>query len=99
MAFVSATSHICERVLLERDNIPTLVRLVDVFYVPEDGPQMQDGARLPIGLTLYAQITVTPDDNEEHKATIRITRPDGSEKTVELPSQQFEAGAVVKDAD
>ena len=53
MALVGAVAVICEKILLERDGVTTLVRVVDVFTVPENAS---------VDLSLWTQIRITADD-------------------------------------
>jgi len=74
---VSAALITCERALIERDNVVSAVRLVDVFYV-------QETANLPEKLSgvvqLYAVLALkvgSAASTGEHEVTLELIRPDG----------------------
>jgi hypothetical protein len=68
MALVGAVAVICEKILLERDGVTTLVRVVDVFTVPENAS---------VDLSLWTQIRITADDDAKHSLDLELVRPDG----------------------
>ena len=68
MALVGAVAVICEKILLEKDGVTTLVRVVDVFTVPENAS---------VDLSLWTQIRITSDDDAKHSLDLELVRPDG----------------------
>jgi hypothetical protein len=76
MALKSATSAVCQNILVERDGVPSLIRVVDIFTVPAALPSVH-GNVLPIPMSLYINIKVSNDDEELHTVAFSLERPDG----------------------
>lgn len=86
MAVVSAFVIICQQVLIEKDNVPSVIRMVDLFSAPPDMPRLPDGSLVPVSMQLYINIRLTPDDDAVHNVSFTLTRPDGSVTQRELLS-------------
>lgn len=85
-----AAAFLCERVLTERDNVQSFIRIVDRFAIAKLPP----GAQLPPGIPLpmiQANLVVILKAGDltasQYKLSVTLTKPDGSE----LPSQDTEA--------
>jgi hypothetical protein len=88
MAFVSANAVVCEKSLTEKDNVVTLVRVVDAFFIP---PAMVGKPESPpVILTVYINIRTTSDDEDPHTVVLDLVRPDG--ETTPIP---ISTGAIV----
>ncbi len=82
MAFVSANAVVCERALTEKDNVATLVRVVEVFFIP---PNLIGKAESPaVSMTVYLNIRVTSDDDNAHTVTLDLVRPDGETSPISI---------------
>jgi hypothetical protein len=81
MAFVSAYAVVCEKSLTEKDNVVTLVRVVEVFFIPPEMVGKPDSP--PVLMTVYLNIRVTHDDEDPHTVALDLVRPDG--ETVPIP--------------
>jgi hypothetical protein len=76
MALVNALVIICEKVLRETDEVHTLVRVVDLFTIPDD-------PKAAVQLALWVQIKLTADDEHKHSLSLVLVRPTGErEETV-----------------
>lgn len=72
-----AAAFLCEKVLFEKDEVITAVRIVDTFYVslPKDLPA---GAKPTIQVTvLLAFKKAVGDEAEKHQATLVVQAPSG----------------------
>jgi|SRR5579863_7675811 len=77
--FVSAFT--CERVLREKDDVLSAIRLVDVFFVPEDAPV---GA--VIQFYAFVSLKIVPAPDEEITLGLTLIRPTGEREHVPAPS-------------
>jgi hypothetical protein len=73
MAFVHANALICEKVLVEKDNVGSLVRVVDSFSIPTESV----GKEIPIQMCLWVQIRLSNDDSDNHSLSFELIRPSG----------------------
>lgn len=80
MAFVSASAFICEKVLTEKDEVSSAIRIVEVFFVP---PAIENVSRV-VAMCLYSSIRLTPDDEEPHSVLFTLVRPNGEKR--DLPA-------------
>jgi hypothetical protein len=91
---ISATAFICERTLIEKDDVMSAIRLVDLFYVTEF--QIQEGKPVPpqpipgrsigqafVSMFLVIILKAQPGDQSSHSLILRITNPAGEEKNVD----------------
>lgn len=81
MAFKSAMAAVCQNVLVERDGVPSLIRIVDLFSVSREIVLPIDGALPPIPMSLYINIKLSCDDADPHTLEFSLERPDGESKT------------------
>lgn len=88
MALLSANILVCERILVEKDQVPTLVRVVDLFFVSPETPKSPDGKLPPMAMSLYASVVLTADDDDEHEVSIDLVRPDGSISPINTTKQK-----------
>jgi len=70
---LSVSAFVCDRILIEKDDVCSAIRIVDVHYVPPDVPQ---GAALEITLFMVIK-TLNPG---EAPLTLKLLTPDGSER-------------------
>jgi hypothetical protein len=68
---------ICEKVLREHDNVPTLIRIVDIFNVETPIDPLPEGVHLGTPLTIFVALK-SGDVAGEHEIGLRLTRPDGT---------------------
>src|SRR4051794_30115441 len=66
---------ICERVITDTDGVPSAIRIADVFDVtprPTVPPEQR-----PIGLSILFTAKFPHEDQAEHRAEIKLERPNG----------------------
>jgi hypothetical protein len=85
MAFVHANALICEKVLVEKDEVASLVRVADVFLVD---PRFVGNSGSGIPMYLWVQIRITQDDNEGHSLAFELVRPSGDKKYNKIADNQ-----------
>src|SRR6266478_5219642 len=78
---LSATLLLCEKILNE-DGVFSIIRIGDLYYVPSV-PDIPPEKQVVL-MNLLIMCTFEADDQCEHLITLRLKRPDGSEKYVEL---------------
>jgi hypothetical protein len=70
---------LCEKVLVERDNVATFVRVVDRFAVPKFAGPIPPGVQLP-QQTIQATLVILLKSGDlgagSHKVGIRLQKPD-----------------------
>lgn len=81
MSLVSAFAVVAQQILIERDNVPSIIRMIDLFTATPDIPRLPDGSLPPIQMQLFIYLRFTPDDEEVHHVGFVLQRPDGSETT------------------
>src|SRR5690348_13251068 len=63
----------CEKILVEKDNVFSVIRIVDVFYIPKEVADMPDG-----GVPISTLITVRSGDYRgEGELSLAVQTPDG----------------------
>lgn len=88
MACISASVVTAQSALTEKDNVISLIRLVDTFLLPTLAAEQM--ANLPrVAMTMYINIIMTSDDSGEHSISFTLTRPDGESKTHILLEHQI----------
>lgn len=81
MAFVHATATICQNVLVEKDNVASLIRMADVFTIP----MPPEGQTLPpVQMSLWISIRATADDEANHSLAFELVRPNGQTKRFDV---------------
>lgn len=86
---------ICEKVLRENDDVPSLIRIVEVFTL-EPPPKLPPGisASVTLPLTIFVAL-VAGDVVGEHTLSINLTRPNGTTTRVsDLPVVFVGGGGV-----
>jgi hypothetical protein len=71
---------VCERVLIEQDQVLTIIRVVDVFFI-KPIPNVPPENRL-VTMTVLAMAKFAPEDASDHTMQFSLIRPDGDKKTV-----------------
>jgi len=96
---ISATAFVCERMLVEKDDVLSAIRLVDLFYVTEF--QIREGKPVPpqpflgqslaqafVSMSLVVNLKAHPGYQASHSLILRIINPAGEEKNInEAPIQ------------
>ncbi len=80
-----AAAVLCERVLLEKDDVLSVIRLVDTFYVhvPE---QLPEGANPVVPLTVLLSFKRGDEpDIDKHQAKLKIQGPKGPIQDLPVP--------------
>lgn len=86
---------ICEKVLREQDNVPSIIRIVEVFTF-DAPPKLPPGisAAVALPLTIFVAL-VAGDVVGEHTLSINLTRPNGTSTRVsDLPVVFVGGGGV-----
>ena len=99
MAFVSAIAVTCQQLLIERDGVSSIIRMVEWFGIPPNTPLFADGKRPPIVLTLFISIRLTSDDEDPHSISFELERPNGDLKRQEVMPERILAPPNVPGGD
>jgi hypothetical protein len=81
-SLISLNVILCEKILLEADQIYSAVRIVDVFYFKRD-PSYPNSQTIPMCILVMGKIQ--PEDKSEHWAQLVIETPDGSRSQIGEP--------------
>lgn len=84
-----AAAVLCERVLIEKDDVASVIRLVDTFYVtiPKELPE---GANPVISLTVFLSFKRSDEpDTGTHQAKMKIQPPTGPIQDLPLEMNFF----------
>jgi hypothetical protein len=73
---------VCERVLVEADGIPSLIRTIDLFQVLVPNPT----AGPPVMMSVYGMARIDAADRDSHTIQLRLIRPSGEVSDVGPPS-------------
>jgi hypothetical protein len=90
---VSVNLLVCERVLLEADNVPSAIRIVDIFYVPEKPANMPDDAVQLVQAYVMAVIRAVQGHRDQHKIRLRMINTVGEVSTLAEFHPTFESKA------
>lgn len=75
---ISASLTICEKILVESDNVISAIRLVDIFFFnPIDGVPLE---KTPVRIAVLAQCKFRIGSAEGHALKLRLLRPSGELK-------------------
>jgi hypothetical protein len=77
---------VCEKALQEQDGVASAIRMADVFYytpLPFDIPIEKQA----IAITLIAKGAAPLDDSANHTLQIKLMRPEGDAKVLEVPHE------------
>ena len=79
-----ALACLCEKALQEKDGVYSLIRIVDIFYVPEppDPPDEE------VAVAFYAVISLRVVELEgSFDLALQVSRPDGTDDTMMEPEK------------
>ena len=76
MALVSAFALMCQSVLVEKDDITSVIRAAEIFLVPPQALASPEST--PVSMALYIHIRLSNDDEGPHSVDFHLLRPDGS---------------------
>lgn len=74
---------ICENVLIEPDNVPSLIRVVDTYTLPfaPDAPPLDVPVGVPVGVQLTAFVSLKSGGAVgDFEVGLRLTAPDNTEQ-------------------
>jgi hypothetical protein len=71
---LSCSILVCEKILVEVDNITSAIRIVDVFYVPHPAPEIP-----LISISALLTLRVNGYDSSEHLLDVRLIGPTGQD--------------------
>lgn len=80
---ISASLLVCEKVLSEKDHVQSVIRIVDLFYVPMN-PEIPEQHRVAL-MYLFLHIKSYTNDDSEQIIRFEITRPSGEMKVIGDP--------------
>jgi hypothetical protein len=83
-SLISLNVILCEKVLLEQDQIFSAVRIVDVFYFKRMPSTPLDKVP-PIPMSVLVMGKTKPEDSSEHSVQLVLIRPDEETSTVGDP--------------
>jgi hypothetical protein len=77
---LSAIIILCEKVMQEKDDLVSTIRIADLFYVPllPDVPIEKHAVLMQV----LVMCKFRHDDESTHSIGLRLTRPDGTQKDV-----------------
>lgn len=89
----AASAFLCERVLIEKDDAISAIRIVDIYFVPEPTAEARDlkiGDPIPPGTTqlmfyVVAMLQAAPEYKGSHKVEIRVLSSRGEWNEVRGP--------------
>jgi hypothetical protein len=91
---LSASLILCEKILNEADRVLSAIRIADLFYihsVPDVSPENQ-----AVMVNILVMCKFPTDDNSTHVVTLRLARPDGTEKDVDFGQPlEFSLASIV----
>jgi hypothetical protein len=79
---------ICEKVLIEPDNVPSLIRVVDTYTLELPGSEPPAGFRFGVNLTVFVSLK-SGDVVGEFEVGLRLTAPDSTEHPVRTWPVEF----------
>lgn len=89
-SLISLNVILCEKVLQEKDNTYTAVRITDVFYFRRDPRISLTSQSIPMCILVLGK--TEPEDTTEHSVQLILQRPDGNRTLMGEPLRAvFEA--------
>jgi len=84
----SASFFICERVLIEKDDINSAIRIVELFNLPAGPPPpgMPPLDQVAVWMTVVGILKFDSWDAESHTLQVQLVRPDGESVFAGPPS-------------
>ena len=83
-SIIGAFVLVAEKVLLEADGVPSIIRIADVFYVPPmPDPPVE---RAPIFMYIVASVRFKTTESTEHVLQLQLLRPSGETKPIGNPN-------------
>lgn len=80
MPLLSLNVLICEKLLVEQDNVISAIRIVEVFNIPVN-PEVPLDRQGP-SMVILASGKVPPDDESEHWVELFLVRPNGESSAI-----------------
>lgn len=85
---------VCEKALREPDNVASLIRIVDTYFLDKTQPlpaPLSAAAQWALPLTIAVSLK-SGDVVGEHELALRLTQPDGQQKPIRKWPIRFEGG-------
>ena len=79
---LATTLILSEKVLNEADGVLSAIRMADLYYVPRLPSVLAENQ--VVLMTVLIGCRFPPDDMSKHSLSLRLTRPDGTEKDVDF---------------
>ena len=90
-SLLSISGFLCEKLLQERDNVLSAIRIVEVFYVSQD-TSISPELRSP-RMFVYVAGKIAIGDEAEHLVDVYLERPNGDRKLLgETTKGVFKSG-------
>jgi hypothetical protein len=82
---------VCEKVLIEPDNVPSLIRIVDTYTLELPGKPLPPGVKLQTDLTAFVSLK-SGDVIGDFEVGLRLNAPDGKDHPVRMWPVEFKGG-------
>lgn len=81
---ISAFVIVAERILIEIDNMPSIIRIADIFYIALQPDKPIESQPFPF-VWVAASVKFREGEPSEHTLQIRLMRPSGESKLIGEP--------------
>ena len=92
-SLIAANLLVCEKVLEEKDNVPSLIRVSDGFMIPK-GNELA-----ALEFNVFANFSFEPSDQGPHRIRFGLLKPDGSSDLIgpetPTPDESHRDAAIV----
>jgi len=68
---------VCEKILRETDNVASLIRVIDVFHLPQEAVQLQPEGSIPVSALIVVR---GGDYRGEGEIAVSVHTPDGKQQ-------------------
>jgi hypothetical protein len=84
---IAVNISLCERTLQEKDDVVTVIRVVDIFYFTRDPDATPEKPQVvPMSMLVVGKFP--PHDLSEHTIQLKVLEPDGTLKDLSEPKRQ-----------
>ena len=90
---ISVSAVVAERLLREEDGVTSAIRIVDVFYVPENLPDV------PVNFNILLLIKSAPGTQAEHALRVVITNPSGESRDAKTADTKIPLSSKLEQAE
>jgi len=82
LKILSTSALICERFLVEKDDVFSAIRIIDLFYVPQDSPEYA-------AMQVNVLVVVKTSNDGEASLRIKLIDPSGNVETLAGPPERI----------